>query len=78
VSPYLKKSKMTGGMAQEVEHLPSKCKALNSIPKTTCPPQKKKTPKNKIKYRVARLLGMNDIKAIFWDPLKGRILRKFM
>jgi hypothetical protein len=34
-SPYLKnKAKTAGGMAQVVEYLPSKCKALNSTPKT--------------------------------------------
>jgi hypothetical protein len=35
---YLKKiskEKKTGGMAQVVEHMPSKCKPLSSIPSTT-------------------------------------------
>jgi hypothetical protein len=45
VRPYLKKKKSqkrAGGVTQAIEHLLSKCEALNSNPKTTTKKKKKK------------------------------------
>jgi hypothetical protein len=40
-----RRMKLTGGLAQEVEPLPSKHEALSSNSSSACPPQKKKKKK---------------------------------
>jgi hypothetical protein len=51
--------KLTGGLAQEVEPLPSKHEALSSNSSSACPPQKKKKKKNPQEKKENLLLEEN-------------------
>jgi hypothetical protein len=51
------RAKRVGGMAQSVQHLPSKCKALNSNSSTANAPKKKKKKQKNCALRFTELLN---------------------